>query len=163
MGWLLLGGFLVYWFLLKQGSAGSLVNEIRNELSMFSQVPAAGGGLGTITNPGSHTSAPGIMATPIGQPNSYGPSMLPLGEANMPVYANTPLTGGIPVGVVGPLNQPASGPTIRPIGLINGSPAYGASGGAAGSTLIVGGSLPAGWSPADYARYVMSKGRMTPQ
>ena len=124
MGWILLAGFLLYWFLIKGATVGSLVSTVQNELSGFSAVPAAGTGQGSVTDPGSHASSPGAVSIPLGHPSASGGSQLPYGPAVLPVQATTPLTGQVPVGVLGTRNQIKRPlvPIIRTVGMVQGHP-----------------------------------------
>ncbi len=96
-GWYILGGFLAYWYLLRKGTTRSLVEAIRNELTDFSRLNAAGIPEGTVGDTGAHESAPGSCDTPLGiTPAEPSGGLWP----QPPVYRRypyRPYPGGFPV------------------------------------------------------------------
>jgi hypothetical protein len=106
MGWVILGGFLAYWYILKKHSTQDLVNAIQNELSNFRATNTAGVATGAVYDAGSHLPAPGSTSVPLGI-TSAKPS-----QANLPVQPGT-VRAGVPyyTGKVGILaSRVPSGP-----------------------------------------------------
>ena len=65
-GWLILAGFLGYWFVLKKQTTGELLTAIRNELTNFSAINVPGLATGAIADPGAHDGFPGATVSPLG-------------------------------------------------------------------------------------------------
>ena len=95
-GWLVLGGFLAYWFILKKQTTGELLTAIRNELTNFSAINVPGLATGAIADPGSHDGFPGATVSPLGITTAEPGTMVePTGTVE--TVAET----SIPVGVIG--------------------------------------------------------------
>lgn len=87
-GWLILGGFLAYWFLLRKQTAAQLVTAIRGVISNgFSAINQAGLQTGVITDPGTHDSYPGAVIEPLGITSAEPGSRQSLFDSSVPVAA----------------------------------------------------------------------------
>ena len=95
-GWLILGGFLAYWYLLKKGTTQSLVTTIRNQLSNFCAVNQAGVATGAVTEDAAHESSPGACAVPLGITTAKPGSMENLISSSTPVAPIPSTLGTVP-------------------------------------------------------------------
>jgi hypothetical protein len=86
-GWLIAGGFLAYWYLLKKGTTQSLVTSIRNEFSGFSAVNKAGLATGAVQDPGVHDSYPGVSVDIFGIRSAEPGSSVNLASSLTPTAA----------------------------------------------------------------------------
>ena len=113
MGWLILAGFVGYWYLLKKGTTQSLVDVIRNEWSKFSAYNQAGLATGSADDPGSHESYPGAFwGVPLGIATAEPGSTANLISSSTPVAAVPSRLGTVPA---------RTGSATVPVGALRGT------------------------------------------
>jgi hypothetical protein len=111
MGWIVLGGFLAYWFLLKHRTTQDLVHAIQNELSGFRATNEAGLPTGAVQSPTTHASFPGAVSYPLGITTAQP------GSKKIIPGLNAPLSGNLPAQPINP-TVPTRSPFGVPVGTL---------------------------------------------